>query len=155
MMSSNRDDWCTPPDLFARCDAIWHFDLDAASSDENALCENHFTKEDDGLSKDWSGHRVWLNCPYGREIGKWMEKAAMEGQKPDTVVVALIPNRTDTAWYQQYVLPYATEIVPLAGRVRFHMDGEPQQSAPFPSALVRWGGGRFQDNRGREEAQGT
>lgn len=140
LMSSNRDDWETPRDLFARCDAIWHFDLDVASTHDNALCESHFTAEEDGLSQDWSGHRAWMNCPYGREIGEWVKKAAEEGQKPNTVVVGLIPNRTDSAWYQQYVLPYAAEIVPLAGRVRFCIDGEPQQSAPFPSALVRWGG---------------
>lgn len=140
LMSSDRSDWETPRDLFDRCDAIWHFDLDAASSDDNALCERHFTKEDDGLSQSWEGHRVWLNPPYGSEIGAWMEKAAVEGAKPNTVVVALIPNRTDTRWYQQFVMPHAAEIVPLAGRVRFCIDGELQQSAPFPSALVRWGG---------------
>lgn len=148
LMSSNRDDWETPRDLFDRCDAIWHFDLDVASSDENALCEGHFTKEDDGLSKDWSGHTVWCNPPYGREIGAWVEKCATESEKPGTVVVALIPNRTDTGWYQQWVMPHAAEIVPLAGRVRFCIDGDPQQSAPFPSALVRWGGGPSKDRKG-------
>lgn len=144
VMSSDRDDWETPRDLFDRCDAIWHFDLDAASNDENALCERHFTKEDDGLSQDWSGHTVWCNPPYGREIGAWMEKCAVEGGKPGTVVVALIPNRTDSRWYQQWVLGHADEVVPLAGRVRFCIGGVPGQSAPFPSALVRWGGGPFQ-----------
>ena len=55
MMSSDRDDWETPRDLFDRCDAIWHFDLDAASSDSNALCESHFTKSDDALNVSWGG----------------------------------------------------------------------------------------------------
>lgn len=55
MMSSNRDDWETPRDLFERCDSIWHFDLDAASNDKNALCERHFTKEQDALEQSWGG----------------------------------------------------------------------------------------------------
>lgn len=55
VMSSDRDDWETPQELFDRCDAIWHFDLDAASSDANAKCERHFTKEDDALKQDWGG----------------------------------------------------------------------------------------------------
>ena len=55
MMSSDRSDWETPRDLFDRCDAIWRFDLDVASSDDNALCDNHFTKEDDGLGMSWGG----------------------------------------------------------------------------------------------------
>lgn len=140
VMSSDRDDWETPRELFDRCDAIWHFDLDAASSDENALCDLHYTKENDGLSKSWEGHRVWVNPPYGSEIAKWVEKAATEGAKPSTVVVMLAPNRTDTRWYQRWILPCAAEIVPLAGRVRFCLGGEPAQSAPFPSVLIRWGG---------------
>ena len=55
VMSSDRDDWETPKELFDRCDSIWHFDLDVASSDENALCERHFTKDDDALKQGWGG----------------------------------------------------------------------------------------------------
>lgn len=58
MMSSNRDDWETPQWLFDQVDAIWHFDLDVASSHENAKCVNHFTKEDDCLKQSWGGAYV-------------------------------------------------------------------------------------------------
>lgn len=75
MRSSLSDEWTTPRDLFEELDAEFHFDLDAASTDENALCERHYTKEDDGLSLKWDGN-VWCNPPYGRSIGAWMEKAA-------------------------------------------------------------------------------
>ena len=54
--SSERDDWETPRDVFERCDEVWHFELDAASNDENALCERHFTKEQDGLKQEWGGY---------------------------------------------------------------------------------------------------
>ena len=64
----------------------------------------------------------------------------MESRKPGTVVVALIPARTDTRWWWDWVVPYAAEVQFLKGRVRFCIGGIQQQSAPFPSALVRWGG---------------
>lgn len=75
LRTSLTPEWSTPPDLFAELDAEFHFDLDAASTDENALCERHYTKEDDGLAQPWDGN-VWCNPPYGREIGKWVRKAA-------------------------------------------------------------------------------
>ena len=75
MKSSATPEWSTPRDLFDELDAEFHFDLDVASTDENALCEKHYTKDDDGLANEWTGS-VWCNPPYGREIGKWMRKAA-------------------------------------------------------------------------------
>ena len=147
MMSSDKDDWGTPQDLFRRCDEIWHFDLDPASSDENALCDRHFTPEQNGLEQSWGGCSVFLNPPYGRQIGSWVKKAAMESQKPRTVVVALLPARTDTAWWQDWVVPYAAEIQFLRGRVRFCAEGKQLGSAPFPSALVRFGGELPRDAR--------
>ena len=140
MMSSDRSDWETPRELFVRCDSIWHFDLDVASSDDNALCEQHFTKDSDALEQSWGGHRSWMNPPYGREIAAWVEKAARESEKPNTIVVGLLPARTDTAWWTRWVEPMAAEIQFLSGRVRFCIGGIQQQSSPFPSALVRWGG---------------
>jgi len=64
----------------------------------------------------------------------------LESRKPNTIVVALLPARPDTAWYCDYVAPYAAEIQFLRGRVKFCLNGVPQQSAPFPSCLVRFGG---------------
>ncbi len=137
--SSERDDWETPPEVFRRCDEIWHFDLDAASSDGNALCERHFTKADDGLSQDWSGRRVWCNPPCGREIGKWVRKAYESASGGGCIVVMLLPARTDTAWFHEYCAK-ADEVALLRGRLRFRINGEQMQSAPFPSMLVRFGG---------------
>lgn len=74
-MTSSSEEWTTPTDLFEELDAEFHFDLDAASTHENALCERHYTIAEDGLEMPWEGH-VWCNPPYGREIGKWVRKAA-------------------------------------------------------------------------------
>lgn len=75
MRTSLTPEWTTPRDLFDELDREFHFTLDVASTDENALCEKHYTKSDDGLASPWTG-AVWCNPPYGREIVKWVERAA-------------------------------------------------------------------------------
>ena len=132
--SSQKDDWETPQELFDQLDRMFHFTLDAASTDENAKCEKHFTAEDDGLKQSWAGETVWLNPPYGRQIGKWVQKAFEEGQKPNTFIVCLLPARTDTAWFHDYIYRQkGVEIRFIKGRLRF---GNSTNSAPFPSMVV-------------------
>jgi site-specific DNA-methyltransferase (adenine-specific) len=135
LFSSATDEWATPQDLFDRYDAVYHFDLDPASTDENAKCEKHFTVADGGLHNNWGGYRVWLNPPYGRSIGDWVRKAYEESQKPDTVVVCLLPARTDTAWFHDYCAKGEIEFI--RGRLRF---GGSRWNAPFPSMIVIFGG---------------
>lgn len=145
--TSLRDDWETPGWLFDSIDSIWHFDLDPASNGHNQKCARHFTAKDDGLKQDWGGYRVFLNPPYGRVIGDWMRKAVEESKKPGTVVVCLVPARTDTRWWWDNVVPHAAEVAFIKGRLRFCIDGEEQSAAPFPSALVRFGGALPNKNR--------
>ena len=123
-------EWTTPPDLFAALDAEFHFDLDVAASHENALCARYFTKETDGLAQPWRGV-CWMNPPYGREIGAWMRKAWQSAAEGATVV-CLLPARTDTTWWHDYVAR-ADEIRLLRGRLKF---SNSQYSAPFSSAIV-------------------
>lgn len=134
MFSSKKDDWTTPPDFFKQLDNEFHFTLDAASSEENHLCKNYFTIETDGLSQDWGGHRVFCNPPYGRQIGKWVQKAWEEAKKPNTTIVMLLPARTDTKWFHNYIYHQA-KIRFIKGRLKF---GGSQNSAPFPSMVVIW-----------------
>ena len=77
------------------------------------------------------GHHVFCNPPYGRQIGKWIEKAFKESQKKDTVVVLLLPARTDTKAFHEYLYGKA-EIRFLKGRLRF---GNAKANAPFPSMV--------------------
>ena len=132
MFSSEKDDWETPQDLFDELDDEFHFTLDAASSDLNAKCEKHYTVEDDGLSQSWAGNNVFLNPPYGRNMKDWMRKAYEESQAENTTVVVLVPARTDTAWFHDYVYEKA-ELRFLRGRLKF---GGCENSAPFPSLVV-------------------
>lgn len=90
-MTSNKDDWETPQSLFDQLDEEFHFTLDAASNDQNAKCEHHYTVENSGLEHSWEGETVFCNPPYGRNIGDWIRKASQEASKPDTLVVLLVP----------------------------------------------------------------
>jgi phage N-6-adenine-methyltransferase len=127
--SSQSDDWETPLWLFAELDREFQFTLDPAATPENAKCRQFFTREDDGLARDWRGV-VFLNPPYGRDVGKWVRKAYYEAKRGATVV-CLLPARTDTVWWHRFCLK--GEIRYIKGRLKF---GGAVNSAPFPSVIV-------------------
>ena len=129
--SSRRDDWATPQATFNKLNAEFRFTLDAAASDTNHKCKRYYTEKQDGLIQNWKQETVFLNPPYGRTIGDWMQKAYLSSCQ-GAVVVALVPSRTDTRWWHAYVQNKA-EVRFLAGRLKF---GAGTGSAPFPSAVV-------------------
>lgn len=131
LFSSCTSEWYTPQYLFDVLDREFHFTLDPCSTDENAKCEKHFTKEQDGLNQDWSGETVFCNPPYGREIIDWVRKCYEHFVGGGTAVM-LIPARTDTKWFHQYVYGKA-EVRFIKGRVKF---GGAKFNAPFPSMIV-------------------
>ncbi len=132
LYSSKTDQWTTPQEFFEQLNDEFSFDLDPCADAENHKCDRYFTKEQDGLKMDWGGSRVFCNPPYGREIGQWVRKCYEEGHKEDTIVVMLIPARTDTRYFHDYILNRA-EIRFVRGRLRF---GEAEAGAPFPSMIV-------------------
>ena len=135
--SSKSNEWATPQNLFDELNDEFNFTLDPCATDENAKCSNYFTIEDDGLSKDWSNDVVFMNPPYGREIKKWVNKAYKESLNGATVV-CLIPARTDTTYWHDFIFGKANDIRFLRGRLKF---GKSKNSAPFPSAIVVYRGG--------------
>ena len=132
MFSSNSFSWGTPESFFKRLDNEFKFTLDPCATKETAKCVRFFNEEDDGLSQDWGGHSVFMNPPYGRDIGDWIKKAYEESSKPGTVVVCLIPSRTDTKYWHEYCMK-ADKISFVRGRLKF---GGSNNSAPFPSAVI-------------------
>lgn len=126
-------EWETPPALFAQLDRLYAFDLDVCASDTNAKCPCYFTTAEDGLTQPWAG-ACWMNPPYGKPLTQWMQKAESE-RRHCRVIVCLVPARTDTRWFHDYVLGKA-EIHFLRGRIRFLRDGLQQQGANFPSMIV-------------------
>lgn len=141
LFSSVNTEWETPPELFRDLDAEFHFTLDAASTDENALCDRHLTKADDALHTAWDaeGGAIYVNPPYGRCVARWVEKAYRESQRGQTVVM-LIPARTDTKWFHDWVY-HKAEIRFLRGRLHYGINGvRAVNNAAFPSMIVIYRG---------------
>jgi hypothetical protein len=115
MFSSASEHWATPPEVYAELDKEFNFNLDPCPLNGS------------GEKVDWSGRRVYCNPPYGRGIEKWFEQA-----RRAELAVYLIPSRTDTRWWHEYVMK-ADEIRFLKGRLKF---GGAKNSAPFPSCVV-------------------
>jgi phage N-6-adenine-methyltransferase len=136
LMSSKKMNWRTPQDFFDNLNKEFNFTLDPCADDKNHKCLDYFTEEENGLKHSWQGSTAFVNPPYGREIGKWVKKCYEESLKPNTKVVMLIPSRTDTTYFHDYILGKA-EIRFLKGRIKFwDDDNNPQDPAPFPSMLV-------------------
>ena len=131
VFSSTTDLWATPQDFFDELNEEFEFTLDPFATPDNAKCAKFFTKEQDGLKQDWSGERVFCNPPYGRAIGAWVKKCHDEAQK-GTLVVMLIPARTDTSYFHDYIY-HKAELRFIRGRLKF---GGASQGAPFPSMVV-------------------
>ena len=136
LYSSRTEEWETPVDLFDRLHAIYHFQLDACASATNAKCRQFFTRSDDALVQSWAQYgRVWMNPPYGRQIGQFMKKACEKSQK-GSLVVALVPARTDTKWWHNWIAGKADTLF-LHGRLRYlDVSKSEQHAAPFPSVLI-------------------
>jgi phage N-6-adenine-methyltransferase len=145
VFSSQSDEWETPDELFAELSKEFYFTLDAAANAENTKCEIYFGPgswlTEDALSMpNWGIHAapgaVWLNPPYSM-VKQFVEKAAFEASMGATIVL-LLPARTDTKWFHQYVYNRpGVEVRFLKGRLKFKGG---KHSAPFPSmVVVMWG----------------
>ena len=130
MFSSKTDLWSTPQGLFDALNKEFCFETDVCALPENAKCERFYSPEQDGLKQEWTGV-CWCNPPYGREIGKWVERAHLSSLSGATVVM-LLPARTDTKWFHEYIYK-KREIRFIRGRLKF---GESKAGAPFPSMIV-------------------
>jgi phage N-6-adenine-methyltransferase len=131
--SSKSCDWSTPQDFFNSMNEKYGpLELDVCASPLNHKCETFFTEADDALSRTWF-HRCWMNPPYGRNIGLWIKKAYEESLK-GSLVVCLLPARTDTRWFHDYCTKGKIEFI--RGRLKF---GGSKNSAPFPSMVVVFG----------------
>lgn len=133
MFTSNTNEWATPQAFFDELNKEFAFTLDPCATPQNAKCARYFTKEIDGLAQSWRGETVFCNPPYGRDLAKWVAKAHAEViAGGGTTVVMLIPARTDTAYFHDYI--YKKHAVRfIRGRLHFN---ESKSAAPFPSMVV-------------------
>lgn len=146
LLSSKTMDWRTPPALFQAIEALapQSFALDAAAQTGHALCPLFVGpggKQPDALAPviwPYGGSgRVFLNPPYGRQLGSFTRAAIWQAQQwPGRDVWLLVPARVDTRWWNE-LIAHAFGIWFLKGRVKFVLaDGAEGDAAPFPSALV-------------------
>lgn len=131
LYSKNSDEWTTPEAVFDSLNAEFNFTLDPCATSDNHKCAQYFTKDQDGLSKNWGGCSVFCNPPYSR-ISQWVRKCYQESLKPGTVVVMLIPARTDTRYFHDYI-NHRSEVRFIKGRLKF---SNSEYNAPFPSMVV-------------------
>ena len=135
LFSSASHEWETPQEFFDALNKKFNFTLDPCCTHENAKCQKHFTKAENGLLQSWKGETVFCNPPYGRELPRWIEKCYEESLKGATVVM-LIPARTDTKAFHKYIY-HKAEVRFIQGRLKF---GNSKNSAPFPSMIVIFDG---------------
>ncbi|MBE3087718.1 MAG: adenine methyltransferase [Chloroflexi bacterium] len=119
VFSSLSPNWDTPKAVFDELNTEFHF------NDDPCPAGGIF-----GLDRQW-GRVSFVNPPYS-QIKEWMEKGLAEYREGKTVVF-LIPARTDIRWFHDYVLPFASEIRFVRGRLKF---GGAKINAPFPSMVV-------------------
>ena len=129
LFTSNTDLWSTPQNFFDELNKEFNFTLDPCSNKQNAKCKKFYTEKDNGLDKNWDNEIVFMNPPYGKEISNWVKKAS---EARGGVVVCLLPARTDTRYFHQYIYKQS-EIRFIKGRLKF---GDSKNSAPFPSMVV-------------------
>ena len=138
--STGEDDWMTPAHIVtAAQEALEHITLDPCASSQNPYnvpTEYRFLEEHDGLLQEWFG-RVYMNPPYGRGIGEWINKLVFHREHGDVeAFVALVPARTDTEWFERLISVQSIRLCFVRRRLRF---GSSDVGAPFPS-VAAWSG---------------
>lgn len=111
---SAKQDWGTPKEIFDPLNNEFHFTLDVCATKDNTKCTNFFSSSDNGLEQEWYGI-CWMNPPFGTQ-GRWVKKAYEESLK-GTTVVCLLPSRTNTNWWHDYVMK--GEVRFIRGRPKF------------------------------------
>lgn len=132
MFSSATNEWSTPQNFYNELNKEFDFTLDPCATAENTKCKKYYTIDNNGLLQNWQGEIVFCNPPYGRVIKDWVKKCYEESLKENTTIIMLIPARTDTTYFHDYIYNKA-EIRFIRGRLKF---GDSKNSAPFPSMVV-------------------
>lgn len=136
---NSHSDWWTPPDFAHVVGAEFNFDLDAAASINNRICDNFIDEAQDALKTPWFGDNIWCNPPYGKgydsTIAQFVQRGYEQHIDQQSTVVMLLPAYTDPKYWRDYCTK-AHEIRFLTGRLSFLDHGVSKTSARFPSALV-------------------
>lgn len=127
--TSKSNDWATPKDFLAELDKEFHFTLDPCPLGWEKM--NPVVRPESGLTRSWDNEIIFCNPPYGRTLKLWVKKAS---EAKGGIVVMLIPARTDTKYFHEYIY-HKAEIRFIKGRLQF-INGKKLDNAPFPSMIV-------------------
>lgn len=144
LFATGNDERVTPPGVFLPLQREFQFTLDAAATAANTRCARWLGPGSllaaDGLLHPWVGERVWCNPPYSRGLQRQFIRKAAGERMNGVLAVLLLPARTDTRAFHNYIWDGTThrpqtgvEVRFLSGRIRF--EGE-ESGAPFPSMVV-------------------
>lgn len=146
------------------------YNLDPCSNVETAKCDNFITEEDDLFKYSFNELRskvggvpiqMFVNPEYGRKQYKFVEYMCFNLGNPSVICDVLIPSRTDTKLFHDLIIPFATTIRFIKGRITFGSDSYwewvweqefingkknslykkygKMNAAPFPSMIVSFG----------------
>ena len=135
--NGNGREWQTPPEVFDPLNSEFGFTLDPCCTVASAKAAKFYTEAENALAQSWAGERVFMNPPYGREIGAWTQKARAESRR--ALVVGLLPASSDLEWFHRDIIAASAEIRFIRGRVRFLTGGPYRASGFFASVVVVWG----------------
>ena len=133
---SKSEEYATPLDIVNPLIKEFDLQLDVCATKENAKCGSFFTKEDDALKQDWL-FNFWMNPPFGRNLGKWVEKAYTESKKHEVIGVLILPVRSNTNWWHKYIIDTKAEVRFLRGEIKF---GDCKRGLWNPFAIIIFNG---------------
>ena len=107
------DNWATPKEFYETLNEEFRFDFDPCP-----LNEGEITPDKDGLLVEW-GERNFINPPYSRRLKESFVKKAIEQGKKGKLCVMLLPVSTSTSLFHDYILPNASELRFVRGRIKF------------------------------------
>ena len=128
------DSWITPKWIIEK---LGPFDIDPCACDQMpwTTATRMITQAEDGLKAEWNGF-VWMNPPYGRQLGTWLEKLSRHNNG-----IALVFARMDTDAFHQNVFGCASSLLFIKGRITFCTpDGEQASyNSGGPNVLIGYG----------------
>lgn len=135
--------WSTPDWLFEKLHEEFCFQMDACASAQNAKCEAYIDEEQDCLATEWNigavsrfaNSAAWMNPPWGRRIGRFIQRAHEQSKRHRMIVVCLLPASTDTRWWRDWVWS-ASEVRLITGRLHFTRDDGYTGPSLQPAAIV-------------------
>ncbi len=143
LFSSASVEWGTPSAFLAQVvEEFGPFELDVAAQAHNAVCPDYLSPSLDALGEvDWvlpnmKKRLVWMNPPWGRGVGAWVEKASQQCFEQQLTVVCLLPANTDTGWWHKVIMKHADEVRLVRGRLHFVRDDGHSGPCPKGVALV-------------------